>query len=62
MSEVTNSATFLKLKDLIAKAESEDEKSSKGNVAAGTRLRGIMQDVKATANELRGEVLAARKK
>lgn len=47
-----------KLKDLILQAEQEGEKFyNKGNKAAGTRLRGIMQEVKVTANEVRVSVL-----
>jgi len=48
---------FQDLKELIAKAEAEAEKFySKGNMTAGTRLRGNMQDIKALAQEIRNEV------
>jgi len=41
---------FQDLKELIAKAEQEAEKFyAKGNMTAGTRLRGNMQEIKALA-------------
>ena len=45
-----------KLKELIASAEIDAEKFSKGNNAAGTRLRNTMQQLKATAQEVRNTV------
>ena len=42
-----------KLKGLIASAEVDAEKFNKGNNAAGTRLRNTMQQLKATAQEVR---------
>jgi hypothetical protein len=46
-----------KLKELIASAEADAEKFfSKGNAAAGTRLRNTMQQLKATAQEVRTTV------
>jgi hypothetical protein len=46
-----------KLKALIASAEVDADKfSSKGNSAAGTRLRNTMQQLKATAQEVRTAV------
>ena len=60
--ESVNSKNFLKLKELILAAEEDDQKFAKGNVAAGTRLRGFMQDVKKLANDVRTEVLAERAK
>ncbi|MES2277908.1 MAG: histone H1 [Bacteroidota bacterium] len=45
-----------KLKDLIASAEIDAEKFNKGNSAAGTRLRNTMQQLKATAQEVRTAV------
>ncbi len=46
-----------KLKELIASAETNAEKFfNKGNSAAGTRLRNIMQQIKATAQEIRTTV------
>jgi len=49
--------TISKLKALIAAAEADADKFfNKGNSAAGTRLRGTMQQIKATAQELRTAV------
>jgi hypothetical protein len=45
-----------KLKELIASAETDAEKFNKGNNAAGTRLRNTMQQLKATAQEVRTAV------
>jgi hypothetical protein len=45
-----------KLKELIASAEVDAEKFNKGNNAAGTRLRNTMQQLKATAQEVRNTV------
>lgn len=45
-----------KLKELIASAEIDAEKFNKGNNAAGTRLRNTMQQLKATAQEVRTAV------
>ncbi|XHR95563.1 histone H1 [Mucilaginibacter sp. UC70_90] len=45
-----------KLKELIASAEMDAEKFNKGNNAAGTRLRNTMQQLKATAQEVRTAV------
>jgi hypothetical protein len=46
-----------KLKELIASAEADAEKFNKGNNAAGTRLRNTMQQLKATAQEVRTVVI-----
>jgi hypothetical protein len=51
-----------KLKDLIAAAATDSEKFSKGNNAAGTRLRGTMQQIKAVAQEVRTAVTEAKNK
>lgn len=45
-----------KLKELIGSAEVDAEKFNKGNNAAGTRLRNTMQQLKATAQEVRNTV------
>ncbi|MHB8205947.1 histone H1 [Mucilaginibacter sp.] len=46
-----------KLKELIASAEADADKFfSKGNNAAGTRLRNTMQQLKVTAQEIRTAV------
>jgi outer membrane protein assembly factor BamD (BamD/ComL family) len=46
-----------KLKELLASAEADAEKFyNKRNSAAGTRLRGIMQQLKVAAQEIRNEV------
>jgi hypothetical protein len=47
-----------KLKELIASAEADADKFfSKGNNAAGIRLRNTMQALKATAQEVRTAVI-----
>jgi len=51
-----------KLKELIAAAEVDADKFSKGNNAAGTRLRGIMQQIKVAAQEVRTAVTEAKSK
>ena len=49
--------SFQKLKSLIAAAEEDAVKfNQKGNSAAGTRLRGSMQEIKKLAQEIRTEV------
>ena len=52
--------SFDKLLTVITQATTEAAKHDAGNKSAGTRLRGLMQDVKAAAGEVRAEVLAAR--
>ncbi len=48
---------FKALKTLIAAAEKDAEAFyNKGNNAAGTRLRGAMQQLKVTASDIRKEV------
>ena len=51
-----------KLKELIASAEVDAEKFNKGNNAAGTRLRNTMQQLKATAQDVRTAVTEAKNK
>jgi hypothetical protein len=51
-----------KLKELIASAEADADKFNKGNNAAGTRLRNTMQQLKATAQEVRTAVTEAKNK
>ncbi|MDB5141643.1 MAG: hypothetical protein JWQ66_356 [Mucilaginibacter sp.] len=49
---------FNALKELIATAEKEAEAFySKGNKAAGTRLRNAMQQIKVAATDIRKEVI-----
>jgi hypothetical protein len=46
-----------KLKELLSAAEADAEKFyNKGNAAAGTRLRTLMQQLKVAAQEIRAEV------
>jgi hypothetical protein len=48
---------FTALKELIASAENDAEAFyNKGNKAAGTRLRGAMQNLKVAASDIRKEV------
>ncbi len=52
-----------KLKELIASAEADSDKFfNKGNSAAGTRLRNTMQQLKATAQEVRTAVIEKKNK
>ena len=52
-----------KLKELLATAETDADKFfNKGNSAAGTRLRNTMQQLKATAQEVRVEVTERKNK
>ena len=56
------------MKELVAKINAEYEvfaanaaaQVEKGNKAAGTRVRKVMQDVRAAAQELRGAILEVR--
>jgi Histone H1-like protein Hc1 len=51
---------FERLKKLIAEAEEDLKKAEGGNKAAGTRVRGLMQDAKAAAQEVREKILELR--
>lgn len=52
--------SFEALKNLFQLAEAEAEKVDRGNKAAGTRLRALMQDLKKGAKEVRDEVQAIK--
>lgn len=49
-----------KLKALVESVEDDLKKAAGGNKAAGTRVRKMMQDVKACAQELRVKILENR--
>jgi hypothetical protein len=51
---------YEKLKQLVAAAEEDVIKVDKGNKAAGTRVRKMMQDIKAACQEVRVKVLEAK--
>lgn len=52
---------FTELKELIASAEKDASAFyEKGNKAAGTRLRGVLQKSKALAQDIRNEVTAKK--
>ena len=51
---------FDQLKTLIAQVESDLDKATGGNKAAGTRVRKAMQDVKNLAQEVRKRILEVR--
>lgn len=54
---------FNQLKELLASIEADADKFyNKGSKAAGTRVRGGMQQVKALAQEIRNEVTALKNK
>jgi signal transduction histidine kinase len=52
--------SYEKLKQLIASIEDDVKKAAGGNKAAGTRVRGVMQDIKAAAQEVREKILELR--
>jgi len=53
---------FKELKELLASVESDAEKFyTKGNSAAGTRLRNVLQEIKIAASALRKEVMEKKK-
>lgn len=49
-----------KLKELVESAADDIAKAEGGNKAAGTRVRKIMQDIKAAAQEVRKKILEVR--
>lgn len=54
--------SFEKLKELVADAQSEIEKfGDKGNKAAGTRARKLLQEIKKSAQGIRIEIQNAKK-
>ena len=53
--------SYDRLMKLVESAADDVAKAEGGNKAAGTRVRKIMQDVKAAAQELRVGVLDCRK-
>jgi len=48
------------LRELVEMAADDVAKATGGNKAAGTRVRKIMQDVKAIAQEVRKKILEVR--
>ena len=52
---------FDELKRLIAEIEEDLAKAEGGNKAAGTRVRGVMQQVKTAAQQVREEILEKQK-
>jgi hypothetical protein len=54
---------FNQLKELLATIEADADKFyNKGSKAAGTRVRGGMQEIKALAQEIRNEVTTLKNK
>jgi len=51
---------YERLKVLVESAVDDVAKAEGGNKAAGTRVRKIMQDVKAAAQEVRVKILEVR--
>jgi hypothetical protein len=51
---------YERLRELVESAADDVAKANGGNKAAGTRVRKLMQDVKAVAQELRKKVLEDR--
>lgn len=61
MSDAPVTTTLLEtLKGLLTKVEDDYAKARGGNKAAGTRVRGVMQEVRNTAKALRDEMLQFR--
>jgi hypothetical protein len=52
--------SFAKLVQVIEDTKKDFEKASRGNKAAGTRVRKAMQQVKSLAKAVRDEILAMR--
>lgn len=53
-------STLEEMETLLQEAKEEAEKLAGGNRAAGTRLRGRMQELKGLAQEVRKQVLELR--
>jgi hypothetical protein len=53
---------FDRLKALVAEVEADVVKVDKGNKAAGTRVRKLMQDIKGAAQDVRIKVLEEKAK
>jgi hypothetical protein len=51
---------YERLKEIVASAEEDVVKADKGNKAAGTRVRKVMQQVKDAAQDVRKKVLELR--
>ncbi|HOW19139.1 MAG TPA: histone H1 [Phycisphaerae bacterium] len=51
---------YEKLKRLVESASEDIAKAEGGNKAAGTRVRKMMQDIKAAAQEVRKKILESR--
>ena len=49
-----------RLRELVAQAEEDVIKAEGGNKAAGTRVRKIMQEIKAAAQAIRVKILEVR--
>lgn len=52
---------FEELKRLILEIEEDLRKAEGGNKAAGTRVRGVMQQIKTAAQQVREEILEKQK-
>jgi len=52
--------SFDQMKKLMLEAEADLQKAEGGNKAAGTRVRGLMQDIKNMAQEVREKILDMR--
>jgi len=51
---------FEKIKELVASLEPEVAKFEKGNSSAGTRARGILQEIAVLCKEGRADIQAAK--
>ena len=52
---------YEELKNIIASMEADMEKVNKGNSAAGTRIRKMLQTLKKAAQEMRIEIQSMKK-
>lgn len=60
LRESTGMVDYDRLRELVESAADDIAKAEGGNKAAGTRVRKIMQDIKAAAQEVRKKILEVR--
>ncbi|MHC4796884.1 MAG: histone H1 [Planctomycetota bacterium] len=60
LPEIISMEEYEKLKQLVEAASDDIAKAEGGNKAAGTRIRKMMQDIKAAAQDVRKKILELR--
>ncbi len=60
LPEIISMEEYEKLNQLVEAASDDIDKAEGGNKAAGTRIRKMMQDIKAAAQDVRKKVLELR--